>query len=156
MQEKYGGRGRGPMEVRVWLRMLSCTMTVEKELRRMFTEEFGTTLPRFDVMASLERHPDGQTMGQLSKALLVSNGNVTAVVRQLSDKGLVSTRPAENDRRTTIVALTEEGRKRFATLAKAHHDWIGSVFSGFAPERQEELFHLLADLKSSIGERLEK
>src|SRR3546814_17474158 len=83
MQEKHEGAASGPLDLRVWVRLLSCVMQMEKRLRRNFVEEFDTTLPRFDVMASLDRSPDGQTMGDLSRSLLVSKGNVTAIVSQL-------------------------------------------------------------------------
>lgn len=151
MQEKYGGAVAGPMEVRVWLRLLSCSMTIEKRLRRNFAEAFDTTLPRFDVMATLNRRPDGQTMSELSRALLVSNGNVTAIVRQLVEQGLVTARPDPDDRRSSIVALSPEGQKQFDELAKAHHRWIAGAFADFPPEKQKQLFALLADLKTSIG-----
>src|SRR3546814_7553869 len=72
MQEKHEGAASGPLDLRVWVRLLSCVMQMEKRLRRNFVEEFDTTLPRFDVMASLDRYPDGQTMGDLSRSLLVS------------------------------------------------------------------------------------
>lgn len=151
MQEKHGGGQSGPLDVRVWLRMLSCTMTIEKQLRRRFADQYQTTLPRFDVMASLERHRNGQTMGQLSRALLVSNGNVTAIVRQLQENGLVDTRPDPDDRRSSIAKLSEEGKIEFDRLAKAHHAWIGQAFAGLKPESQTALYELLAEMKASIA-----
>lgn len=152
MQEKHDGGGQaGPLDVRVWLRMLSCTMTIEKKLRRNFFEQFNTTLPRFDVMASLDRHPGGQTMGQLSRALLVSNGNVTAIVRQLEAQGLVEARPDPEDRRSSIVVLSAAGKAQFDRLAAAHHRWIAEAFAGVQPESQADLHALLAELKASIA-----
>lgn len=149
MREKHGGAG--PMEVRVWLRLLSCAMTVEKQLRRNLIEQFDTTLPRFDVMAALDRHPEGQTMGEVSRALLVSNGNVTAIVRQLEQQGLLTARPDPRDKRSSIVALSPAGKARFDTLAAAHHRWIQEAFAGFPADRQAQLFALLGDLKTSIA-----
>jgi DNA-binding MarR family transcriptional regulator len=151
MQEKHDGGQAGPLDVRVWLRMLSCTMTIEKQLRRRFTDQYDTTLPRFDVMASLDRHPRGQTMGQLSRALLVSNGNVTAIVRQLQEQGLVETRPDPDDRRSSIARLSEEGKSEFDKLAAAHHAWIGQAFAGLKPQSQGALYELLAEMKASIA-----
>src|SRR3546814_13459619 len=109
-QEKHEGAVSGPLVFRVWGRLLSCVMQMEKSRRRKFVEEFDTTLPRFDVMASLDRYPDGQTMGDLSRSLLVSKGNVTAIVRQLEAQKLVVSTVDPNDRRSALVALTEEGR----------------------------------------------
>jgi DNA-binding MarR family transcriptional regulator len=151
MLEKHDGAAHGPLDVRVWLRLLSCSMTIEKMLRRKFAEQFETTLPRFDVMASLDRHPQGQTMGQLSRALLVSNGNVTSIVRQLEEQGYVDTRSDPEDRRSSIVVLSAAGKAQFDRLAAAHHRWIAEAFEGVEPESLAGLHGLLAELKASIA-----
>ena len=151
IREKHDGALAGQMDVRVWLRLLSCTTVIEKRLRRRFVSQFGTTLPRFDVMATLERYPEGITMGELSRALLVSNGNVTALIKQLESGGYVASCSAPEDRRSLIVALTDEGRRHFANLAGAHRKWIQSMFAGVIDDDQIELYRLLAKLKHSIG-----
>jgi DNA-binding MarR family transcriptional regulator len=156
VREKHDGQLEGPRSVGLWLRLLTCSTVIEKRLRRRFEDRFKTTLPRFDVMAALDRAPDGLTMGQLSRKLLVSNGNVTALVRQLNGQGLVSSTLAADDRRTSIVALTDKGRRDFAELAEAHRGWVEAILAGMPAERQNLLFDLLAELKGSIGsERIE-
>lgn len=150
IQEKHGGSRTGPMDLRVWVRLLSITTTIEKRLRRKFAEQFDTTLPRFDAMASLDRHPEGQTMGDLSRALLVSNGNVTTIVRQLHERELVSYHTDPQDRRSAVVSLTPVGQEQFRLLASAHQAWISEEFARFPLEKQADLFNLLADLKQSI------
>jgi DNA-binding MarR family transcriptional regulator len=150
-REKHDGELEPRADVRVWLRMLSCTIVIEKRLRRRFIEQFETTLPRFDVMAALERHADGMTMGELSNALLVSNGNVTAIVRQLERDGYAVSRPAPGDRRSSIVALTSRGRTDFAVLAEAHHEWIKQMLAGMSSVDKAALHDLLQSLKSSIA-----
>lgn len=151
IREKHDGALAGRADVRVWLRLLSCSTIIEKRLRRRFIAQYDTTLPRFDVMATLERQADGVTMGELSRALLVSNGNVTALVRQLEADGMVASRPAPEDRRSSIVMLTEQGRAHFAELAAAHHGWIKAMFAGMPRDDQIALHRLLATLKVSIG-----
>ncbi|AMK23226.1 MarR family winged helix-turn-helix transcriptional regulator [Sphingobium sp. TKS] len=152
IREKHDGQLAGRMDVRVWLRLLSCSTIIEKRLRRRFADQYDTTLPRFDVLATLERHAGGVTMGELSRALLVSNGNVTALVRQLEGQGLVSTRSPDDDRRSSIVALTEQGRAHFAELAAAHHGWIKAMFAGVSGADLRTLYGLLATLKASIAD----
>ena len=149
--EKHGGGPAGREEVRVWLRLLSCSTIIEKRLRRRFVAQFDTTLPRFDVMATLARTPDGVAMGELSRALLVSNGNVTALVRQLEADGLAVSRAAPDDRRSSIVALTDQGLRHFNALADAHRSWIEAMFAGMAAGDQKALYDLLAKLKGSIA-----
>lgn len=151
IREKYDGQLAKRLDIRVLVRLLSCSTTIEKRLRRRFVEQFDTTLPRFDVLATLERFPEGMSMGDLSGALLVSNGNVTVLVRQLEADGLVRAEVAENDRRRSIVMLTPQGREHFNILAEAHHRWISSMFGAMSDADLKSLYALLAKLKSSIG-----
>lgn len=151
MKEKHQGALTGHMEVRLWLRLLSCSTIIEKRLRRRFVTEFETTLPRFDVMAALDRRPEGVSMGELSRDLLVSNGNLTALVRQIEKSGQLTLNVDPSDRRTQIVCLTEAGRENFARQASAHHSWIRSMFGGMSRDDQQALYKLLDELKSSIG-----
>ncbi len=141
----------GSLDLRVWVRLLNCAKIIEKRLRRNFEEQFDTTLPRFDVLATLSRKPGGMRMGELSRALLVSNGNVTSIVRQLQEQGYVNSKVSPEDARSAIVALTPEGKRQFARLAKAHHDWVRDALGGFPEEEQRALLDLLAKLKSSIS-----
>lgn len=140
----------GQADLRLWVRLLDCAKVIEKRLRRNFQEQFDTTLPRFDVMATLDRAAHGLNMGALSKALLVSNGNVTAIVRQLHEQGLVTSEPDPEDRRSAIVALTPTGKAQFAALAAAHHDWVREALQDFPEDRQKQLLSLLTELKSHL------
>ena len=78
--------------LRLWLRLLTCTMLIERRIRAGLREAFATTLPRFDLMAQLERNPAGLKMGELSRRLMVTGGNVTAITDQLVAEGLVERR----------------------------------------------------------------
>lgn len=151
IREKYDGQLAKRLDVRVLVRLLSCATTIEKRLRRRFVDQFNSTLPRFDVLATLDRFPDGISMSDLSSQLLVSNGNVTVLVRQLEADGYVRSEVAENDRRRSIVMLTAAGRDHFKVLVEAHHGWIDRMFGGMSEADLKALFALLAKLKSSIG-----
>ena len=150
MQKANIAQRSGQIDLRLWVRLLDCAKVIEKRLRRNFQEQFETTLPRFDVMAALDRASEGLNMGSLSKALLVSNGNVTAIVRQLHEQGMVTSRPDPDDRRSAIVALTAAGKTQFAALAAAHHEWVREALEDFPKDRQEQLLGLLTELKSHI------
>jgi len=150
IREKHDGALADRSSVRLWLRLLSCTMAIEKDVRRRLGQR-GATLPRFDVLAALDRHPEGMNMGALSGALLVSNGNVTQLVQKLAKDGLVRIAPSPDDRRASIVRLTAEGRAEFAGLAAAHHDWIDGLVAGMDGEMRETLYQALGELKRSIA-----
>ncbi len=110
--------------LRLWIRLLRVSRLIEGELRERLKTEFGSTLPRFDVMAALYRAPDGMLMSDLSRFLLVSNGNVTGIVERLVVDGFVARASREGDRRASIVRLTEAGKRRFTEMAGAHETWI--------------------------------
>lgn len=151
IREKHDGALSSTLDLRVWLRLLTCTTIIEKRIRARFARQFDTTLPRFDILATLERHPDGVPMGELSRALLVTNGNITATVKQLVKEKLVSISPAAEDRRSTIVSLTDFGLDRLTEIASAHHGWINVMLSGLTVEDKTQLFSILAKLKKSIA-----
>ena len=150
IREKHDGALDGGAGVRLWLRLLSCTMAVEKDVQRRLAAR-GATLARFDVLAALDRERDGMTMGALSRALLVSNGNVTQLVQKLAKDGLVRIAPSPADRRASIVRLTAKGRSDFAGLAAAHHDWIDGLLAAMDAESRETLYQALGALKRSIA-----
>ncbi|HMG48175.1 MAG TPA: MarR family transcriptional regulator [Allosphingosinicella sp.] len=150
IREKHDGALADRSSVRLWLRLLSCTMTIEKDVQRRFTAR-GATLARFDVLAALDRHRQGMTMGALSRALLVSNGNVTQLVQKLAKDRLVRMTTPPADRRASIVRLTARGQAEFAGLAAAHHDWIDALVAGMDAGSRENLYSALGDLKRSIA-----
>ena len=134
--------------LRLWLRMLSATTRIEEVVRARLREQFGITLPRFDLMAQLEREPEGLTMGELSRRMMVTGGNVTAIVDQLEAEGLVQRQNSPGDRRAFRVSLTATGRKTFATMAQVHEGWVVELFSPLSERQQEQLHKLLGTLKS--------
>jgi DNA-binding MarR family transcriptional regulator len=136
-------------ELRLWLRLLTCTTLIEGEVRRRLRDEFDVTLPRFDLMAQLDKAPNGMTLGELSQRMMVSNGNVTGLAERLVEQGLLDRRPAANDRRAQIVSLTAEGRRAFRAMARTHEDWIAEIFAGLDAAEIESLMNLLAKAKAS-------
>lgn len=136
-------------ELRLWLRLLTCTTLIEGEIRRRLRDSFDVTLPRFDLMAQLDKAPNGMTLGELSQRMMVSNGNVTGVAERLVAQGLLDRRPAPNDRRAQLVTLTAEGRRVFRSMARAHEAWIAEIFQGLNPDDLETLMQLLARTKAS-------
>ena len=137
-------------ELRLWLRMLTCSTLIETDIRNRLREEFKTTLPRFDLMAQLDKSVVGMTVGEVSQRLMVSNGNVTAVVAGLVTDGLVDKRSAPQDRRVQILTLTAQGRKVFRAMAERHEDWIAELFAGLDQPAIAQLFRLLGDTKTSL------
>lgn len=138
--------------LRLWLRMLACTNLIEAHVRSQLRVNFQTTLPRFDLMSQLERNPDGLKMGELSRRMMVTGGNVTGITDQLVAEGLVVREDNPQDRRAYIVKLTKEGRRVFREWADEHEDWIIRLFEGLGEKDRGQLYALLARLKQHVLE----
>jgi len=141
-----------PDELRLWLRLLTCTQLIEKQLRTELRTQFETTLPRFDLMAQLERAPDGLRMNELSRRMMVTGGNVTGITDQLEAEGLVERVEVEGDRRAYRVRLTPRGRRQFNTMAQAHEGWIVDAFAGLDAAEIKTLRTLLGKVKDHFQE----
>jgi DNA-binding MarR family transcriptional regulator len=133
--------------LRIWLRLLTCTQLIERRVRSRLRERFATTLPRFDLMAQLARHPEGLKMNELSRLLMVTGGNVTAIVDQLEKEALVERVDEPADRRAFRIHLTRGGEKTFAEMARAHEEWVVELLAGMSRREQDELLKLLAKVK---------
>lgn len=134
----------GKQHLRLWLQLLRTTRHVEAQVRERLRDTFDTTLPRFDVLAALYRAEEGLTMTALSRALKVSNGNVTGIVERLVNDDLIVRVRDERDRRAMQVALTAKGRERFAIMAKAHEGWIGEMLGPLGGQDSAALSACLA------------
>lgn len=141
-------------ELRLWLRLLTCATLIEGEIRRRLRREFATTLPRFDMMAALDRAPEGLTPGEVSRRMMVSSGNVTGLAARLEAEGLIERRQHATDRRACVLRLTPRGRRVFAQQSAAHERWIADLLSDLAPADRAALFRLLARAKASVRAHL--
>jgi DNA-binding MarR family transcriptional regulator len=142
-----------PQELRLWLRLLTCTQLIEHQVRDGLRKQFDTTLPRFDLMAQLERVPQGLKMNELSSRMMVTRGNITGITNQLVIEGLVARVDVAGDKRACRVKLTAKGRRQFNTLAREHEGWIVQAFAGLGEKDITTLHKLLGRVKAGIPER---
>ncbi len=142
---------RDHLSLRLWLRLLTCTNLIERRARAGLRRSFDTTLPRFDLMAQLKRAPQGITMSEISRRMMVTGGNITRITDQLADEGLVERETSAADRRAVTVRLTPAGRRAFAAMAEHHEDWIVEMFGALAHKERLELYALLAKLKRHLA-----
>lgn len=138
------------VRLRLWLRLLAASATIERSVRQRLRREFGTTLPRFDVMAALERAPDGLSMSELSRRLMVTNGNTTALIAGLQRDGIVRRTESATDRRSVTVTLTDEGGRAFGRMAAAHARWVSELLGGLEDDDCRQLSQLLHELRVQV------
>jgi DNA-binding MarR family transcriptional regulator len=146
LQSKHHG------SLRLWLRMFTCTHLFEAKIRARLREQFGTTLPRFDLMAQLSACPAGLRMTELSQRLMVTGGNVTGITDQLAAEGLVERCAIEGDKRAFLVRLTPQGKAAFDEMALAHEEWVIQGFEVLSERDRDELHKLLGRVKLHFRE----
>ena len=137
--------------LKLWLRLLACSTQIEIEIRRRLRERFGVSLPRFDYLAQLHRHPDGLRMNALSRYLMVSGGNVTGLTDELEKDGLVTREDDPDDRRSYRVCLTPDGRRAFEGMAREHEGWVVELFAGLEPGVKQALYEGLGRLRVQLS-----
>src|SRR3546814_12954 len=134
-------------DLRLWLRMLTCCNLIESELRSRLRTEYETTLPRFDLMAQLLRVPGGMKMSELSRHMMVTNGNITGITDQLEKEGLVERVKVATDRRSSLIRLTAKGKRSFRKMAQSHEEWVRTLFGGLSEKSRNNLFEALGELQ---------
>ncbi|MBN9462747.1 MAG: MarR family transcriptional regulator [Burkholderiales bacterium] len=139
--------------LRLWLRLITCTNLIEGAVRRMLRTSFDSTLPRFDLLAQLERYPQGLKMSELSQRLMVTGGNVTGLADQLEAEGWLTREPVPDDRRAIRLKLSPTGRRRFAEMAAGNEACVIELLDTLSREEQQELLRLLGKLKPGLAER---
>ncbi|MCP5083703.1 MAG: MarR family transcriptional regulator [Alphaproteobacteria bacterium] len=140
--------------LRLWIRLLRSSRAIENELRERLRREFEVTLPRFDVLSALHREPDGMLMSELSRYLMVSNGNVTGIIDRLEADGQVARSRRDGDRRTSIVRLTDKGRTEFEAMAAVHETWVDELLGELVPADVEKVSTVLHDFNLNWGTRV--
>ena len=136
--------------LKLWLRLLTCSNLIDAHIRRDLRANFDCTLPRFDLLAQLERVPAGLKMSELSRRLMVTSGNVTGLADQLEAEGLIVRDAVVNDRRATRIKLTKLGQQRFAQMATVHEGWIVQLFGSLNRTELEQTYVLLGKLKTGL------
>ena len=152
--EASGARARAG-DLRLWLRILTIHKLINNEVRRRLREKFGMSLSRFDLLAQLDGRTDGMRMGELSKRLMVTTGNITGLVDELVAEGLVERLPDPTNRRASLAVMTVKGRKLFGAAAKANEAWIADMFAGLSAAEKAAMFDMLGRQKADIAVRLQ-
>lgn len=140
-----------PEALRLWLRLVSTTTRIERQLASNLKRQFGSTLPRFDLLAQLDRAPEGLRMTELADRLLVTGGNVTWLVTSLVRDGLVTRSRASHDGRAVVVRLTPRGQSHFADMARAHEAWVAELFAALSASDRKALATQLGTLKQHVS-----
>lgn len=142
--------GDDHFDTRLWLRLMACTTLLEGHIRSRLRAEHQTTLPRFDLLAQLQRYPHGLKMSELSRYMMVTNGNITGITDQLEKEGLVERTKIASDRRSSLIRLTPKGKRQFKKMAASHQEWLSAIFADMPDNSRKTLFDALGELKTIV------
>lgn len=141
---------QGQSETRLWLQLLSLHGELFASLNSVLSSEFGLSLAKFDVLAQLDRYPDGLALGQLSQNLKVSGGNVSGLVQRLLADDLISKAMSSEDRRSFIVRLTPKGAVLFRKAADIHKQHLSRRLENISAQELDSALAVLRSLSSKI------
>lgn len=80
---------------------------------------------------------------QLAKSFKVSRANITNLLNVLREKGLITQREDEDDRRRKFFELTEEGRSILKALEPIRKAANSRLFSSFTNDEKKQFFEYL-------------
>jgi len=150
IESSTSSKTRSKQTLRLWLRLFSCQSMIEDRIRTLLRNQHGITLPQFDVLAELENVDRSLTMTELSKLLVVSNGNITGVIDRLERDQFLTRIRSEKDRRVQHIRLTSQGKARFLKIAAEHEQWVAQLLSDINPKEVDQMIELLKNTKESI------
>jgi DNA-binding MarR family transcriptional regulator len=119
-------------------------------IRRNLKEAFALTMPRFDLLAQVARPPIGPSLGELSRRLLVTKGNITDIVARLEAVDLIERRRDDSDARVQYVFLTDAGRKLYDGILPEHSRWLSELMQEVNEKDLVVLFDALGILKAAL------
>ncbi|MBR0712337.1 MarR family winged helix-turn-helix transcriptional regulator [Bradyrhizobium liaoningense] len=147
---------QGQIETRLWLQLLSLHGEIFASLNSMLSSEFGLSLAKFDVLAQLDRYPEGLALGQLSQNLKVSGGNVSGLVQRLLADDLISKAMSSEDRRSFIVRLTPKGATLFRKAADIHKRHLSKRLENIPAPELDTALGVLRSLSQKIRTETKK
>ena len=138
--------------MRLWLSLLGCFTSVERTIRRRLASKCHATLPRYDALNALATFPKGLSMGELAALLMVSNGNVTGVIKRLNEAGLVKQFTPERDRRSQVVRLTKKGHDEWKRMQAEYSATIDELFQNLSQQQVDALTRQLMQAQENLEE----
>jgi DNA-binding MarR family transcriptional regulator len=108
----------------------------------------GLNAAKFNYLMVLFVKPhEEMTLSELSRFIHTSNATVTSMVGSLERDGLVQRRAHDVDGRSTVVSLTDDGRRLMEKAIPLHHGhWAAALADLSIAEREQ-----LADLVIRAG-----
>lgn len=139
-----------PMEVVGYLKTMQ---SLTQERLQAFFKEYGLQAGEFDVLATLRRSGAPYRLGptQLFETLMISSGGMTSRLDRLEKAGLIRRSPNPEDRRGTLVSLTEEGLALMNRMVPRHVENEARMVAALSRQEQKTLSELLGKLLEGLS-----
>jgi DNA-binding MarR family transcriptional regulator len=135
-----------PERLRTWRLYFESALALMSVLDAELERDAGIPMRWYDVLVHLEDEPEGLRMNELAERILYSKSGFTRVVDRLEEEGFVKRVRPENDRRSILVVLTDQGRAMLEQARASHRHSIEQHFASHLSD---------ADVKA-LGRALEK
>ncbi|GHA86164.1 MarR family winged helix-turn-helix transcriptional regulator [Modicisalibacter luteus] len=125
---------------------------VQRDFLEPFFKKHGLQAGEFDVLATLRRSGAPYALGptQLYEALLITSGGMTNRLDRLEKAGLIARTPNPDDRRGTLVSLTDQGLEIINRIVPLHVENETQAMAGLSRNEQETLNRLLGKLIAGL------
>jgi DNA-binding MarR family transcriptional regulator len=118
-----------PERLRAWRLYLESSLALIDVLDAELVRDAGIPQRWYDILVHTEETADGLRMNELAERILYSKSGLTRVVDRMEEAGLVRRVRQDNDRRSILVVLTDEGRTKLAQARRYHRHGIEQHFS---------------------------
>lgn len=139
-------------DLKIDVSSLSALISFRRAEKRLIKNEMiaiknaGLTVGQFAVLEVL--HSKGYlTINQIIEGILTTSGNITVVIKNLKRDGFVQQLPNPEDKRSSLISLTDEGTKLIESILPTHFANIEESFSELSKNERKELIKLLKKIK---------
>jgi DNA-binding MarR family transcriptional regulator len=122
-------------------------------LARRLRQQAGTGLTpsQSSALLSIDKHGP-LTLGRLARIEQIAPPTTTRIVAKLEEDGLVRREPDPNDRRSSLVEATAEGRRRLDHGRRRRSAWLAERLATFDDEQRADVAAALRVIEALAAE----
>lgn len=111
----------------------------------VYRDEFGLTIPQWRVIAHLAEHKE-LTAKRLGDMANLDKSTASRAIAQLEEKQLLEKTVSPNDKRASILFLSEQGWQLYRALAPKALAWETKLLEAFSESEKQLLYKVLNKL----------
>jgi MarR family transcriptional regulator, 2-MHQ and catechol-resistance regulon repressor len=143
---KYGYTSNMDISEKLLIAIVRVSEAYKKDSSAIF-KDYGLTFAQYTVLRVLEGSENRQnTIGNVSKIMLVSGANTTPIAKRLEKNGFLEKRKDPKDDRLTILEITPKGSQTLANIQTKKNELLRGYLSGYNDERKNEILTAIRDI----------